>query len=192
MQWNTDPTTQRIDCGAADLIDHLYENHLPEPCKASPSDVWARLCDAYPITLLPQDSPHYLRTALSVLETRYPEDADYLPDDAEQRLEAVRAHLPRLQLCCAEIANDGNAKALYDKQRQLFEQRAGRFGLAWKPMPIVVCMELRSGYCMATGSQMLSDQLTVWSGVSQEDIRDRTPELLAYLRAWHALYDTND
>ena len=49
MQWNTDLTTQRIDCGAADLIDHLYQNHCPAPCRRSAEEVWDWLTGTYPV-----------------------------------------------------------------------------------------------------------------------------------------------
>ena len=187
MQWNTDLTTQRIDCAAADLIDHLYEEQLPSACLCPQQEVWDWLCQAYPVQTLPPEHILYARTALAVLDTLFPEEAEYLPDDPDERLEAARSHLSRLQVRCAQLPQEGAALALYEEQRREFEQRAARFGLVWNPQPITVCMELTSGYCLATGSPTLSDELIVARGVSQEDLDDRSAELLAYLRAKHAL-----
>ncbi|MGN1014347.1 MAG: hypothetical protein ACI4PM_03200 [Butyricicoccus sp.] len=187
MQWNTDLTTQRIDCAAADLIDRLYAEQLPSPCLHTQQEVWDWLCQTYPVQLLPPEHILYARTALAILDTCFPEDAEYLPDDPDERLEAARSHLTRLQIRCGQLKQEGAALPLYDEQRKAFEQRAARFGLVWKPQPITVCMGLTSQYRLASGSQTLSDQLTVVRGVSQEDLDDRSAELLAYLRARHAL-----
>lgn len=187
MQWNSDLTTTRIDCAAADLIDELYENALPEPCRREPAEVWSWLCGTYPVRELSLDDPTYARTAVAVLETNYPEDAEYLPMDAEECLDAVKQFYSIMQLHCAEIENTGSGAALYDEQRLRFEERAGRFGLVWKPMPITVSMEFNSGYRLVNGSQPLSDVLTVRCGVSEKDISERSAELLAFLRAKHAL-----
>ncbi len=187
MQWNSDLSTVRIDCAAAELIDDLYANALPTPCETHPSEVWQWLCDRYPVTETAKDALPYARTAVAVLEMYYPEDAEYLPEDFEERLEAVRMYDFVMQLHCGVIENEGAGAALYEEQKREFETRAGRFGLVWKPMPITVSMEFRSGYRLINGSQQLSDVLTVQCGVSERDITERTPELLAYLRARHAL-----
>ena len=94
MQWNTDLTTQRIDCAAADLIDHLYQEHCPAPCRRSPQEVWDWLNASYPLEEFPPSHEIYARTALSVLEQFRPEEADYLPPDWEEKLDipdSVRA-----------------------------------------------------------------------------------------------------
>ena len=54
-------------------------------------------------------------------------------------------------------------------------------------MPIRICAETRTGYCLITGSDRLKDEITCLRGVTQEDIALRTPALIAYLRA---KYDT--
>lgn len=187
MQWNTDLTTQRIDCAAADLIDHLVDAHCPSPCRKSAQEVWNWLVGTYPIEEFPASDAIYARTALSVLELYRPEDAEYLPIDLDERLEAVSMYYPSLQLRCAQIADTQGAAPLFAEQKEQFLARTAGYPLTWRPRPIVVCMELTTGYRLVTGSQLLSDQLTVYYGVTQEDISSRSEELLAYLRAWHAL-----
>ncbi|MDO5547328.1 MAG: hypothetical protein Q4F79_02450 [Eubacteriales bacterium] len=187
MQWNTDLTTQRIDCAAADLIDHLYEAHCPSPCRRSAQEVWDWLHDTYPAEDFPASDPIYARTALSVLELYRPDDAEYLPVDLEERLAAVSMYNRSLQLRCAQITDTAGAAALFAEQKEQFLARTAGYPLTWRPRPIVVCMELTTGYRLVTGSQLLSDELTVRYGVTQEDIDGRSEELLAYLRARHAL-----
>ena len=50
-------------------------------------------------------------------------------------------------------------------------------------MPIRICLEVKSGYCLITGSDILSRQVTCMRGISQHDIAEQTPALIAYLRA---------
>lgn len=187
MQWNTDLTTQRIDCSAADLIDHLYQHHCPVPCRRSAQEVWDWLTKAYPIEELPSSHEIYARTALSVLEQYRPEDAEYLPPDWEDRLDAVSMYYPSLRLHCAQIADTERTASLFAEQESQFRARTAGSPLTWRPRPIVVCMELTTGYRLVTGSQRLEDELTVRYGVTEEDIQDRSEALLRFLRAQHAL-----
>lgn len=186
-------TEQRIDSETADLVDRLVERYSPllAPCQTEPRAVFDRIRETYPLHMLPPDSIHFARTALSAVETHFPDDAAYLPADFDERLNAA-ANLARalhLDICCAEIADEGSGHALYVQQREQFETRAAAFGLTWTPMPVRVCMEYRSGYCLITGSDTLSNRVTLWRGVSQEDIDRRTPGLIAYLRAKYAAED---
>lgn len=187
MQWNTDLTTQRIDCAAADLIDHLYQEHCPAPCRRSPQEVWDWLNASYPLEEFPPSHEIYARTALSVLEQFRPEDADYLPPDWEEKLDAVSMYYPSLRLHCAQITDTEQAAPLFAEQKAQFLSRTAGSPLTWRPHPIVICMELTTGYRLVTGSQRLSDELTVQYGVTENDIRERSEELFCYLRAWHAL-----
>jgi hypothetical protein len=187
MQWNTDLSTQRIDCASADLIDHLYEMHCPSPCRRSAQEVWEWLCAAYPIEEFPSSHDIYARTALSVLELYRPEDADFLPSNFDERLELVSMYYSSLQLRCAQITDTEKASSLFAEQKEQFLTRTAAYPLTWRPRPIIVCMELSTGYRMVTGSQQLADELTVHYGVTQEDIAERSEDLLVYLRAKHAL-----
>lgn len=56
-------------------------------------------------------------------------------------------------------------------------------------MPVRICAETNSGYCLVTGSELLREELLVMRGVSQDDIDHKTPTLIAYLRARHAMRD---
>ncbi len=187
MEWNTDLTTQRIDGAAADLIDMLCAQPLPAPCRRTGEELWNWLSQQYPLEPLPAEHPAYARTALSVLETCCPDDAEYLPDDPEERPNAALHYAPQLSLRCVQIRQAGTALRLYDEQRRQWEHRATHYGLPWTPQPILVCLELTHDYRLVTGSQILSDELTVAYGITQEDLDHRSPELLAYLRARHAL-----
>lgn len=187
MQWNTDLTTQRIDCGAADLIDHLYQNHCPAPCRRSAEEVWDWLTGTYPVEEFPPSHELFARTALAVLEQFRPEDAEYLPSVWEDRLEAVSMYYPSLRLRCAQISDTEKAAPLFAEQEKQFRARAAGSPLTWHPRPIVICMELTTGYRLVTGSQRLEDELTVRYGVTDADILDRSEDLLRFLRAQHAL-----
>ena len=81
-------TEQRIDSETADLVDALLEQALPslQPCDCPLETVLRQLADKYPLTVLPRESTHYAQTALAVIESDFPEDADYLPHDWEDRL----------------------------------------------------------------------------------------------------------
>ena len=74
-------TEQRIDSETADLVDALLEQALPslQPCDCPLETVLKQLADKYPLTVLPRESTHYAQTALAVIESDFPEDADYLP-----------------------------------------------------------------------------------------------------------------
>ncbi len=184
-------TEERIDSETSDLVDQLLAQYTPSlaPCRAQPVHVLERLQSAYPLRVLPPDSIHCARTALSAVETCFPDDADYLPADPDDRLrEAARLVRPlHLDVRCVEIEDAGAGHALYEQQKTQFEQRAAAFGLTWTPKPVRVCMECRTGYRLVTGSDLLADQITLWYGVSQDDIDRRTPDLIAYLRAKHTL-----
>ena len=187
MQWNTDPTTKRIDCAAADLIDELCAQPLPAPCRRTGQQLWDWLTKRYPVESLPEEHPAYAQTALSTLELYCPEDVSYLPPVPEQRAEAALHSAPDLQLRCVQLRPEGSALPLYEEQEREFRRRVGDTGLPWKRQPILVCLELTHGYRLVIGSQTLSDELTVAHGITQGDLDDRSPELLASLRARHAL-----
>lgn len=72
-------TEQRIDSETADLVDALLEQALPslQPCDCPLETVLRQLADKYPLTVLPRESTHYAQTALAVIESDFPEDADY-------------------------------------------------------------------------------------------------------------------
>ena len=84
-------TEQRIDSRTADVVDQLLEQHLPtlQPCDVPLETVLEQLENRYTFTRLPDTSIHYARTALSVIEAHYPEDASYLHDDWDRRLEGA-------------------------------------------------------------------------------------------------------
>ena len=184
-------TEQRIDSRTADVVDQLLEQHLPtlQPCDVPLETVLEQLENRYTFTRLPDTSIHYARTALSVIEAHYPEDASYLHDDWDRRLEGAMelAQVLHLTLFCGEIQDTGAGHALYERQKAQYEQRTAGLGHSWKPMPIRICAETRTGYCLITGSDRLKDEITCLRGVTQEDIALRTPALIAYLRA---KYDT--
>ncbi|WP_432620673.1 hypothetical protein, partial [Butyricicoccus sp.] len=142
-------------------------------------------------TILPKESTHYAQTALAVIESDFPEDADYLPHDWEERLEQALGLTGTLhmQLFCAEVRDEGAGHALYEQQRIQYEQRTAGSGQVWRRMPVRICAETNSGYCLVTGSEPLREELLVMRGVSQDDIDHKTPTLIAYLRARHARRD---
>lgn len=187
MQWNTDPTTKRIDCAAADLIDELCAQPLPAPCRRTGQQLWDWLTKQYPVEPLPPEHPAYAQTALSTLELYCPDEASYLPSALEQRAEAALLRAPDLQLRCVRLCQKGTALPLYEEQEREWNRRTASSGLPWTPQPIVICLELIHSYRLVIGSQTLADELTVAHSISQEDLDDRSPELLAYLRARHAL-----
>ena len=180
-------TEQRIDSRTADVVDQLMEQHLPglQPCAVPLETVLEQLGTRYAFTRLPDTSIHYARTALSVIEAHFPEDASYLHHDWDRRLEGAMelVHVLHLALFCAEIQDTGAGQRLYERQKAQNEQRTAGLGQSWKPMPIRVCAETRTGYCLVTGSDRLKDEITCLRGVTQEDIDHRTPALIAYLRA---------
>lgn len=184
---------QRIDSETADLVDALLEQELPslQPCDCSLRTVLSQLADKYPLTLLPKESTHYAQTALAVIESDFPEDAEYLPHDWEDRLEQALGLTGTLhmQLFCAEVRDEGAGHALYEQQRIQYEQRTAGSGQVWRRMPVRICAEANSGYCLVTGSETLREELLVMRGVSQDDIDHKTPTLIAYLRARHAMRD---
>ncbi len=184
---------QRIDSETADLVDALLEQELPslQPCDCPLRTVLSQLADKYPLTLLPKESTHYAQTALAVIESDFPEDAEYLPHDWEDRLEQALGLTGTLhmQLFCAEVRDEGAGHALYEQQRIQYEQRTAGSGQVWRRMPVRICAEANSGYCLVTGSETLREELLVMRGVSQDDIDHKTPTLIAYLRARHAMRD---
>lgn len=184
-----------IDCETASLVQRLLEQHVPSltACATPLTDVLAQLELEYPVTALPADSIHHARTALAVIEAHFPEDADYLPYDPEERSVSARSlsRTLRLDIRCMEIADEGAGHTLYEQQCTQFEQRAADFGLKWTPMPIRICAETTTGYCLVTGSDPLRDHILCLRGVSQEDIDARSPALIAYLRAMHAQFPQN-
>ncbi len=184
---------QRIDSETADLVDALLEQELPslQPCDCPLRTVLSQLADKYPLTLLPKESTHYAQTALAVIESDFPEDAEYLPHDWEDRLEQALGLTGTLhmQLFCAEVRDEGTGHALYEQQRIQYEQRTAGSGQVWRRMPVRICAETNSGYCLVTGSELLREELLVMRGVSQDDIDHKTPTLIAYLRARHAMRD---
>lgn len=184
-------TDRRIDCETADLVDALLNQYLPSvhPCLKSLDEIAESLMTSYPLTILPQDSLHWKRTALAAIERAYPEDAEYLPFDLEERLEAASslAKTLHLSIFCAEVRNENAGCALYEQQRDAFEARTAGFSCTWHPMPIRICLEAASGYCLVTGSESLSREITCMHGISRNDIEERTPALIAYLRA---MYET--
>ncbi len=184
---------QRIDSETADLVDALLEQELPslQPCDCPLHTVLSHLADKYPLTLLPKESTHYAQTALAVIESDFPEDAEYLPHDWEDRLEQALGLTGTLhmQLFCAEVRDEGTGHALYEQQRIQYEQRTAGSGQVWRRMPVRICAETNSGYCLVTGSELLREELLVMRGVSQDDIDHKTPTLIAYLRARHAMRD---
>lgn len=181
---------QRIDSETADLVDALLEQELPslQPCDCPLHTVLSQLADKYPLTILPKESTHYAQTALAVIESDFPEDAEYLPHDWEDRLEQALGLTGTLhmQLFCAEVKDEGTGHALYEQQRIQYEHRTAGSGQVWRRMPIRICAEANSGYCLVTGSESLREELLVMRGVSQDDIDHKTPTLIAYLRARHA------
>ncbi|WP_432620495.1 hypothetical protein [Butyricicoccus sp.] len=184
---------QRIDSETADLVDALLEQELPslQPCDCPLHTVLSQLAEKYPLTILPKESTHYAQTALAVIESDFPEDADYLPHDWEERLEQTLGLTETLhmQLFCAEVRDEGAGHALYEQQRIQYEQRTAGSGQVWRRMPVRICAETNSGYCLVTGSEPLREELLVMRGISQDDIDHKTPTLIAYLRARHALRD---
>ena len=184
---------QRIDSETADLVDALLEQELPslQPCDCPLRTVLSQLADKYPLAILPKESTHYAQTALAVIESDFPEDAEYLPHDWEDRLEQALGLTGTLhmQLFCAEVKDEGTGHALYEQQRIQYEQRTAGSGQVWRRMPIRICAEANSGYCLVTGSEPLREELLVMRGVSQDDIDHKTPTLIAYLRARHARRD---
>ncbi len=184
---------QRIDSETADLVDALLEQELPslQPCDCPLRTVLSQLADKYPLTLLPKESTHYAQTALAVIESDFPEDAEYLSHDWEGRLEQALGLTGTLhmQLFCAEVRDEGTGHALYEQQRIQYEQRTAGSGQVWRRMPVRICAETNSGYCLVTGSELLREELLVMRGVSQDDIDHKTPTLIAYLRARHAMRD---
>lgn len=184
---------QRIDSETADLVDALLEQELPslQPCDCPLHTVLSQLAEKYPLTILPKESTHYAQTALAVIESDFPEDAEYLPHDWEERLEqALGLTGPlHMQLFCAEVRDEGAGHALYEQQRIQYEQRTAGSGQVWRRMPVRICAETNSGYCLVTGSEPLREELLVMRGVSQDDIDHKTPTLIAYLRARHARRD---
>ncbi len=184
---------QRIDSETADLVDALLEQELPslQPCDCPLHTVLSQLADKYPLTILPKESTHYAQTALAVIESDFPEDAEYLPHDWEDRLEQALGLTGTLhmQLFCAEVKDEGTGHALYEQQRIQYEQRTAGSGQVWRRMPVRICAEANSGYCLVTGSEPLREELLVMRGVSQDDIDHKTPTLIAYLRARHAERD---
>ena len=183
-------TQQRIDSETADLVDALLEQELPslQPCDCPLHTVLSQLAEKYPLTILPKESTHYAQTALAVIESDFPEDADYLPHDWEERLEQALGLTGtlRMQLFCAEVRDEGAGHALYEQQRMQYEQRTAGSGQVWRRMPVRICAEANSGYCLVTGSEPLREEILVLRGVSQDDIDHKTPTLIAYLRARHA------
>ena len=184
---------QRIDSETADLVDALLEQELPslQPCDCPLRTVLSQLTDKYPLTILPKESTHYAQTALAVIESDFPEDAEYLPHDWEDRLDQALGLTGTLhmQLFCAEVKDEGTGHALYEQQRIQYEQRTAGSGQVWRRMPVRICAEANSGYCLVTGSEPLREELLVMRGVSQDDIDHKTPTLIAYLRARHARRD---
>lgn len=184
-------TDQRIDSKTADVVDQLVEQYASAlvPCEQPLDIVLNQIACEYPIKELPPDSIHHARTALAVIEANFPEDAEYLPYDPEERLDAARSLVKTLHLDirCLEIANESTGCALYEEQKSRFLQRTAGYNLEWMPMPVRICAETGTGYCLTTGSDTLSDRITCLRGVSRQDIDTRTPVLIAYLRA---KYDT--
>lgn len=182
---------ERRRTDAADVIDALCQQWLPGlvPCEQTPQVLCAWLEREYDAQLLPEGYPGYAHTALSVVETYFPEDAEYLPFDPEERGPAALELVPVLGLAlrCYAIPQSGPGAALYDEQKRRFEQRGAAFGLVWTPQPITVCLETSTGYRTVFGSERLADELTVQRGVSQQDVEEQTPELMRYLRALHFL-----
>ncbi|MDO5784597.1 MAG: hypothetical protein Q4P20_05990 [Eubacteriales bacterium] len=178
-----------IDCKTAALVNQLLEQHAPglAPCAIPLANVLDQLEKEYPITVLPAGSIHHARTALAVIEAHFPEDADYLPYDPEERNASAwsLSRTLRLNIRCMEIADEGTGHTLYKQQQAQFEQRTAGFGLKWIPMPIRICAETTTGYCLVTGSDPLRDRILCLRGVSQEDIDTCSPALIAYLRAAH-------
>ena len=189
-------TEQRIDSETADLVDALLEQALPslQPCDCPLETVLKQLADKYPLTVLPRESTHYAQTALAVIESDFPEDADYLPHDWEDRLEQALGLTGTLhmQLFCAEVSDEGAGHVLYERQRIQYEQRTAGSGQVWRRMPVRICAETNSGYCLVTGSESLRDEILAMRGVSQDDIAHRTPALIAYLRARHDLQHNSE
>ena len=92
-----------------------------------------------------------------------------------------------MQLFCAEVRDEGAGHILYERQRIQYEQRTAGSGQVWRRMPVRICAETNSGYCLVIGSESLRDEILAMRGVSQDDIAHRTPALIAYLRARHDL-----
>lgn len=178
-----------IDCKTAALVNQLLERHSSglTACDMPLAAVLHQLETEYPLAALPADNIHCARTALAVIESHFPEEAEYLPHDAEERLTFAQSLIRtlRLDIRCMEITDEGTGHTLYEQQRAQFEQRAAGYGLNWMPMPIRVCMETTTGYCLVTGSNALRDRILCLRGVSQEDIDTCSPALIAYLRAMH-------
>ena len=178
-----------IDCETATLVNRLLTQHVPDltACATPLCDVLHQLETAYPLVHLPADSIHHARTARAVIETYFPEDADNLPVAEEECAAFVHSLVRalRLDVRCMEIADAGSGHTLYEQQRAQFEQRTAGCGLPFSPMPIRICAETTTGYCLVTGSDALRDRILCLRGVSQEDIDTRSPALIAYLRAMH-------
>ena len=183
-------TEQRIDSPTADLVDDLCNQYASTltPCEQPLHTALQQLAKEYPLQDLPQDSIHHARTALAVIEANFPEDAEYLPYDPEERLQAAYTLIPTLHLDihCTEVVNQNTGCFLYQQQQTQFEQRTAGYDLTWTPMPIRICAETTTGYCLITGSDILSNRMICLRGVSQQDIDTRTPVLIAYLRAKYA------
>ena len=180
-------TDKRIDSETADLVDRLLERHAAAlvPCEMPLSDVLTQIQAEYPLIQLPPDDIQCARTALAVIETAFPEDADWLPHDPDARLDAALplAKTLRLDIRCMEVSNTDTGSALYTEQQAAFERRTAGCGLSWSPMPVRICAETSTGYCLVTGSDTLADRITCLRGISREDIDTRTPVLIAWLRA---------
>lgn len=180
-------TEKRIDSPTADLVDRLLEQYLPNtaPCAVPLDTVLEQLQTQYTFTLLPETDINYARTALAVIEAYFPEDASYLHHDWERRLEGAAdlVRTLRLRLFCAEVQDTGAGHALYERQKEQYEQRTAGSGQIWHRMPIRICAETGTGYCLVTGSDKLKDEITCLRGITQKDIDHRTPALIAYLRA---------
>ncbi|MCD8357321.1 MAG: hypothetical protein LUE11_12245 [Clostridia bacterium] len=178
---------KRIDSRTADVVDRLLEQYLPntEPCAVPLDTVLEQLQTKYAFTLLPKNDINYARTALAVIEAYFPEDASYLHHDWDRRLEGAADLVStlRLSLFCAEVQDTDAGHALYERQKAQYEQRTAGSGQIWHRMPIRVCAEAHTGYCLVTGSDRLKDEITCLRGVTQEDIEHCTPTLIAYLRA---------
>lgn len=180
-------TDKRIDSETADLVDRLLERYATGlmPCNLPLSDVLNQIQNEYPMIQLPPDDIQWARTALSVIETSFPDDADWLPQTPDERLTAAcsLAKSLRLDIRCMEVADRDAGHALYIEQKAAFERRTAGYPFNWSPMPVRICAETSTGYCLVTGSDTLLDRITCLRGVSREDIDTRNPVFIAWLRA---------
>ena len=180
-------TDKRIDSETADLLDRLLEQYAAAltPCEQPLSNVLAQIQMEYPLIQLPPDDIQYARTALAVIEINFPDDAAWLPHEPDERLDAAipLAKTLRLDIRCLEVANTDTGCALYAEQQAAFDRRTAGYDLKWSPMPVRICAETSTGYCVVTGSDILADHICCLRGVSQEDIDMHTPVLIAWLRA---------